>query len=136
MATNCKQLNVGNETEDYIAKFFKSKGYWAYITPKKFNGQPIDIIAIKESNAWLVDAKHLRKEDKSFPFSRIEPNQRNSMEYAKKFAKVENIGFCICWDICPGKVFFLHYDKLIEYEEKGRKSAKLEELEDFECVLK
>ena len=136
MATNCKQLNVGNEAEDYIAKFFKSKGYWAYITPKKFNGQPIDIIAIKGQDAWLVDAKHLRKEDKSFPFSRIEPNQRNSMEYAKKFANITNVGFCICWDICPEKVFFLSYDKLIEIEEKGRKSAKIEELEDFACILK
>ena len=136
MATKSKQLNVGNETEEYIAKFFKSKGYWAYITPKKFNGQPVDIIAGKDNILWLVDAKHLRKEDKSFPFSRIEPNQRNSMKYAKDFANNQNLGFCICWDIYPEKVFFLHYDKLIELEEKERKSAKLEELEDFECVLK
>lgn len=135
MAGNCKQLNVGNESEIEIGKFFKSKGYWAYITPKKFSGQPVDIIAAKENEIWLVDAKHLRKEDKSFPFSRIEPNQRFTMDYARKLAKIKNLGFCICSEICQEKIFYLSYDKLIELEEKGRKSAKLEEMEDFKCIL-
>lgn len=134
MATNCKQLNLGNKTEEYIGKFFRNNGYWVYITPKKINGQPIDIIAVKENNTWLVDAKHLRKEDKSFPFSRIEANQIYAMEYARKFANIKNIGFCICSEICPEKVFYLSYDKLVELEEKGRKSAKLEELEELKCI--
>jgi Holliday junction resolvase-like predicted endonuclease len=136
MATNCKQLNVGNEAEKEVAEFFKKKGYWAYITPKKFNGQPVDIIAGKDNILWLVDAKHLRKQDKSFDFSRIESNQRSTMKYAKEYANNQNVGFCVCWENCPEKIFFLHYDKLIEIEEKGRKSAKFEEMEDFECVLK
>ena len=135
MASNCKQLDVGNESEIEVGKFFKSKGYWAYKKQKKFSGQPVDIIAGKNNILWLVDAKHLRKEDKRFDFSRIEPNQRNTMKYSKEFAKNQNLGFCICWENCPGKIFFLHYDKLIELEEKGRKSAKFEEMEDFACVL-
>lgn len=142
MATKCKQLDVGNEAEIKIGKFFQSKGYWAHIFQKKIVGQPVDIIAGKtdkkneQTYLWLIDAKHLRKEDKSFSFSRIESNQKATLEYAKKFANLKNLGFCICWDIYPEKIFFLHYDKLVELEQKGAKSAKLEELEDFECVLK
>lgn len=143
-----KQLDFGNESEKIVALFYKRKGYWAYILPKKVNGQPVDIIAMKENINWFVDAKHLIAEKKSFPFSRIEPNQKDSMQYAKNFAKIKNIGFVIVVGleqleridlkaIENGLInaFFLPYDKLIELEEKGFKSVKIEELESFQEVL-
>lgn len=130
-----KQLDVGNEVEIEVGKIFKNNGYWAKIFPKKVSGQPVDIIAIKNKINWLVDAKHLREESKSFPFSRIEANQKDALRYAKEFAHIENLGFVICCGEDLTRGFFLSYDKLVELEEKGFKSVKISELEDFQEVL-
>lgn len=135
MASNSKQLDLGNETEQEVAKFFKSKGFWSYITPKKVSGQPVDIIAIKNNENWLVDAKHLDMKKKSFPFSRIEANQVDSLTYARKFAGIKNVGFVICLENDYSKFFYLSYDKYLEIEQNGRKSAKIEELEDLGDLL-
>lgn len=136
MATKSKQLDLGNETEKEVAKFFKKNGFWSYITPKKVNGQPVDIIAIKENVNWLVDAKHIRIEDKSsFPFSRIEANQVDSLTYARNFSGIKNLGFVICLENDYSKFFFLSYDKYLEIEQSGRKSAKISELQDLADLI-
>ena len=136
MATKSKQLDFGNETEKEVAKFFKKYGYWSYITPKKVNGQPVDIIAIKEGVNWLVDAKHLSIKDKSsFPFSRIEANQVDSLSYARNFSGIKNVGFVICLENDYSKFFFLSYDKYLEIEQSGRKSAKISELQDLSELI-
>ena len=127
----------GDQTEKLIAiECFKKNGYWAYITPKKVNGQPVDIIALKNNIIWLVDAKHIREGEKSFPFSRIEPNQIDSLNYAKQKG-LKNIGFVICQDNLNAvfSPLFLSFDKLIDFMEKGLKSIKIELLEDFMEVL-
>lgn len=136
MATKSKQLELGNETEEEVAKFFKKNGFWSYITPKKVSGQPVDIIAIKGNVSWLVDAKHLSIKDKSsFPFSRIEANQVDSLTYAKNFAGIKNLGFVICLENDYSKFFFLSYDKYLEIEQSGRKSAKISELQDLSVLI-
>ena len=136
MATKSKQLELGNETEEEVAKFFKKNGFWSYITPKKVSGQPVDIIAIKGNVSWLVDAKHLSIKDKSsFPFSRIEANQVDSLTYARNFSGVKNLGFVICLENDYSKFFFLSYDKYLEIEQSGRKSAKISELQDLADLI-
>lgn len=131
-----KQLILGNKVEQCIAKIFKENKYWAYIIPKKISGQPFDVIACRKNTNWFIDAKHLESDKASFPFDRIEPNQRTSMGYARIFAGIQNLGFAIQWDRDDSRVFFLSYDKLIELEEKGLKSAKIESLDDFTEVIK
>lgn len=126
-----KQLIVGNSTEERIAQFFSQKKYWAYILPKKLGGQPFDVIACRGNNTWFIDAKHLEANKASFSFERIEPNQRTSMKFAKIYADIKNLGFIIEWDRCPENLFYLSYDKLIEIEQNGAKSVKIEALEVF-----
>lgn len=135
MAVKSEQLKLGNETEEEVAKFFKKNGYWSYITPKKVSGQPVDIIAIKKGVNWLVDAKHLDGKKKSFTFSRVEANQIDAMTYARNFADIKNLGFVICVEDDYSKFFYLSYDKYLEIEQSGRKSAKIEEFEDLEDLL-
>ena len=130
-----KQQIEGDNTEAIIAKTFKSKGYWAYITPKKTNGQPVDIIAMKGNVNWLVDAKHLEETKKSFPFSRIEPNQIDSLTYAKQKSGIKNLGFVIGQENNGFKLFFLSFDKLIDLMKNDVKSIKISELEDFVELL-
>lgn len=124
-----KQMILGNSAEEYIAKYFHNKKYWAYILPKKIGGQPFDVIACRKKDIWFVDGKHLETEKNSFPFSRIEPNQWTSMQFAKNFAGIENVGFVIVWEKCPETPFYLSYDKLLELTNNGEKSVKIGRLE-------
>lgn len=130
-----KQNIVGKQAEFNVASLFKKNKYWALNIPKTVAGQPFDIIACKEDIAWLVDVKHLEANKASFAFERIEPNQRTSMSYAKVLAKMKNLGFVIEWERDVSRHFFLSYDKLIEMEENGLKSVRIEELEVFDDLL-
>lgn len=143
-----KQNKIGSICERLIAKHIFKKGYWVYDTPKGVGGQPVDLIIAKGDTIWLLDAKHLELYDKSFPFSRVEPNQRTSMRMAKIHANIKNLGFIIYWEdsdnilnlpseaeIDPNRLFFLSYDKLIELENEGLKSVKLENLSKLGEIL-
>lgn len=130
-----KQNIVGNATENEIAKLFKEHKYLAFIIPKKIGGQPFDIIGCNKNNVWLIDAKHLESNKASFPFERIEPNQRTSMKYAEIVTGIETKGFVIKWERDVSRHFFLSYDKLIELEKNGAKSIPIKELEVFEDLL-
>lgn len=134
--TKSIQNIVGDSTEQFIANFLRENGYWAYILPKKVGGQPFDIIACRYNNIWFVDAKHLEKEKASFTFDRIEPNQKTSMLYAQQFAHISNMGFIIYWERNIEKLYFLSYNNLCDMLKNGKKSVKIEELEDFKELLK
>lgn len=134
--TKSIQNIVGDSTEQFIANFLRENGYWAYILPKKVGGQPFDIIACRYNNIWFVDAKHLEKEKASFTFDRIEPNQKTSMLYAQQFAHISNMGFIIYWERTPEKLYFLPYDRVLRSEKEGKKSVKIEDLNEFKEVLK
>lgn len=133
----------GSATEKFVAKTFKKAGYWALIIPKKVNGQPCDVVAGKGSTnsqktlMWLVDAKHVRAEEVSFPFDRIEPNQITSMAYAMNFAKINgrNIGFAIFFERTK-KLYWFSYQDYIRYSQWDYKSVNMNELLEFEEVLK
>ena len=83
---------------------------------------------------WLVDAKHIRNEDVSFTFDRIESNQITSMRYARDFSKLENLGFAIFFD----RDKQLHWFPFEIYEElanQGVKSVNMHNLALFTEVL-
>ena len=107
-----KQLKVGNETEQIIADYFQSLGFWVYILPKKIGGQPFDIIASKDKETWFVDAKHLEQNKASFSFERIEPNQKTAMKIATERANMANVGFFIYWDRNPDRLYYMLEDKV------------------------
>lgn len=131
-----KQIDLGNETEREIAKFFNENKYWSFIIPKSFAGQPFDIIARRENFTWFIDAKHLESSKISFPFDRIEPNQITSMNYAYHIANIkERIGLVIWWERDYSSHFYLSWDKYLKMIEKGLKSARIEELERLEEIL-
>lgn len=132
---NKKQIDIGDETEIAIGKIFQKNGYWCHIFQKKVSGQPVDIIAIKENINWLIDAKHLEENKKSFPFSRIEMNQIESLTYAKEYAGIKRLGFAICVGNDHTRAFFLPFDYFMEMYQNGLKSVKISLLEDLQEVL-
>jgi len=129
-----KQIEVGNRTETKVAEVFKKNGYWAYICPKHNGGQPVDIIALKNNTNWLVDAKHVRAEESSFPFSRIEPNQFMSLDYVTNFANIQNTGFGVYFER-DMKVYYLDYKKCLEMAKKGLKSINMKDMPLLEDII-
>lgn len=74
---------VGNRFEDDMAEILAEHGFWAHVAQQKKSGQPADIIAVKGRFHTLIDAKVISN-DKGFPFSNIEENQRLAMKTFKK----------------------------------------------------
>lgn len=131
-----KQNVLGRETEEHVADFFNSFGYIVITLNRGINGQPFDIIARRENDIWFVDAKHLRKDEASFPFSRIEPNQITSMSYANILANIhDNMGFIIEWDRTPGKFYYFPHEWFKEMKSRGEKSIKIDKLLDLERII-
>ncbi|WP_281512248.1 Holliday junction resolvase RecU [Mammaliicoccus vitulinus] len=128
-------VSIGDSTELKIAKYYQNKKFLVVIIPKNIDGQPVDIIACKNDEVWLIDAKHVTSKKSSFSFNNIRPNQISTMRYARNCIGIQNLGFVIEWDREPQSLFFFSYDKFIELAEKSFKSVKIEELERWknEC---
>ena len=139
MMTN-RQLQEKNAraTEKLVCKKFKEFGYWCFNIPKKVEGQPCDIVASKKNGktflVWLVDAKHVREEEVSFDFDRVEPNQITSMRYARDFAGLENLGFAIFFARLKS-LYWLPFNFYEELIKQGAKSINMRFLTPFVEVL-
>ena len=68
---------MGNSFERELCDILASHGFWCHNMAQNKDGQPADVIAVRDKRAWLIDCK-VCKNDK-FPLSRIEENQRNAM---------------------------------------------------------
>ena len=133
------QDKLGKATEKFVCKTLKKFGYWAYNLPKKVEGQPCDIVAIKKNKAyliWLIDAKHIRNNEVSFTFDRIEPNQISSMRYARDFSNIDacSLGFAIFFDR-DKQLRWLPFEFYEELAKNGVKSVNMNILRLFTEVL-
>lgn len=73
---------LGNDFETEFCEILAEHGFWVHNFALKKSGQPADVIAVKERLPFLIDCKVC--ENDRFPFSRIEENQRLSMELWNK----------------------------------------------------
>ena len=69
---------LGNDFEQELCEILADAGYWVHNFANRKNGQPADIIAVKNGRAYLIDAKVCTHE--TFPFRRIEDNQQLAMD--------------------------------------------------------
>ena len=69
---------LGNSFEAELCEILSEHGFWAHNLAQNSAGQPADVIAVKDGEAFLIDCKvcSLGK----FQYSRIEENQDLSME--------------------------------------------------------
>ena len=131
-------IKIGSRTEkNIITDCFRGNNYWAYLTPLKINGQPIDIIAIKKNNSILCDAKHVNSKKISFSFSDIQPNQIDSLNYAHEFAGLDdekNLGFGIYFEKID-EIKWLSLKKYNDFISEDKKSVRYEELINIKEIL-
>ena len=116
---------AGNEFEKEFCEILASDGFWAHFMGGNRNGQPADIIAVRNKKAYLIDAKDCQND--RFEFRRIEDNQHMAMR---------------CWEICGNNqglfalntskgVYMLTYGIVQVLECIGVKSLNIEQIEKY-----
>ena len=110
---------AGNNFEKEFCEQLASDGFWAHFMGGNKNGQPADIIAVRNEKAYLIDAKDC--ENDRFVFSRIEDNQDSAMRL---------------WELCGNNqglfalrtsegVYMLRYGRIQSLETLGWRSLNM-----------
>ena len=116
---------LGNKFEKELSEILYDAGYWVHLLNQNKNGQPADIIAVKNGKAYLIDAKECTRE--IFPLKRMEYNQELSM------------GLWIeCGNTTPyfalkarNEVYMVDYTTVIDLIRKGKKQLNLEDMNKY-----
>lgn len=83
MASRTDNRSMGNQFEQELSHALADSGFWVHVLQQNRSGQPADIIAVKGRFHTLIDCKVI-SDDKGFPFTRVEPNQRLAMRMFQK----------------------------------------------------
>lgn len=70
---------IGNDFEREFCKILSGHGFWVHNFAQNQDGQPADVIAVKNNMPYLIDCKVCEKG--IFKLSRIEENQILSMQH-------------------------------------------------------
>lgn len=116
---------LGNDFEQELCEILADAGYWVHNFANRKNGQPADIIAVKNACAFLIDAKVCSYE--VFPFRRIEENQSLSMDYWIECGnKVPYFALK-----CRNEVYMVSWLIIKELQEKGKKQLNFEDMNKY-----
>ena len=116
---------IGNDFEQELCQILAGAGYWTHNFASKKNGQPADIIAVKNGKAYLIDAKECTRE--IFPLKRMEYNQELSM------------GLWIeCGNTTPyfalkarNEIYMVDYTTVMDLIRSGKKQLNLEDMNKY-----
>ena len=110
---------IGNEYETKFVEMMSGMGFWCHIFAYNTNGQPCDVIAVKDNKAFFFDVKHC--DGDRFYTSRIEANQQSCFRYNKEIGNNTNCGFAIYFE----KIGIWKY---LPYQEEYKVSYHYKEL--------
>ena len=120
---------LGNKFEKELSEILYNAGYWVHLLNQNKNGQPADIIAVKNKKAYLIDAKVCSLE--KFAFKRVEENQRLSMQM-----------FIDCGNTTPyfalkarNEIYMLSYKTIRDLIKQGKKQLNFEEINKYSTRL-
>ena len=116
---------LGNKFEKELSEILYNAGYWVHLLNQNKNGQPADIIAVKNKKAYLIDAKVCSLE--KFAFKRVEENQRLSMQM-----------FIECGNTTPyfalkarNEIYMLSYKTIRDLIKQGKKQLNFAEINKY-----
>lgn len=69
---------IGNNFESELCEILSMYGFWCHNLAQNSAGQPADVIAIRNGEAYLIDCK-VCSTDKGFALNRMEENQDLAM---------------------------------------------------------
>lgn len=70
---------LGNAFEQELCEKLSENGFWVHCLTQNKAGQPADIIAVRNKQAYLIDAKVVSS-TRGFALSRVEENQDLAMD--------------------------------------------------------
>ena len=70
---------IGNSFEQELCEKLSEYGFWTHNLAMNKSGQPADIIAVRNKQAYLIDAKVVSS-PRGFALSRVEENQDLAMD--------------------------------------------------------
>ena len=111
---------LGNDFEQELCEILADHGFWAHNFANRKNGQPADIIAVKNRMAFLIDAKVCTYE--VFPFRRIEDNQHLAMDMWIECGNIEPY-FALK---CRNEVYMVGYRTIKDLMRKEKKQLNFE----------
>lgn len=116
---------LGNDFEQDLCEILADAGFWVHNFANRKNGQPVDIIAVKNGRAFLIDAKVCTYE--VFPFKRIEDNQQLAMDM-----------WIECGNTTPyfalkarNEVYMVTYTTIKDLMRKGKKQLNFEDMNKY-----
>ena len=98
---------LGNDYEQQLCKELADAGFWVHNFANRTNGQPADIIAVRDGESLLIDAKVCS--DGKFRLSRIEENQHLAM---KKWRQCGNGSGCFAL-LVDNNTYILAYEAIM-----------------------
>ena len=120
---------LGNDFEKELSEILYNAGYWVHLLNQNKNGQPADIIAVKNKKAYLIDAKVCSLE--KFAFKRVEENQHLSMQM-----------FIDCGNTTPyfalkarNEIYMLSYKTIRDLIKQGKKQLDFAEINKYSTRL-
>ena len=116
---------LGNDFEQELCEILYDAGYWVHNFANRKNGQPADIIAVKDGGAYLIDAKVCSYD--VFPFRRIEENQHLAMDMWIECGNIEPY-FALK---CRNEIYMVGYRTIKELIRKGKKQLNFEDMNKY-----
>ena len=116
---------LGNDFEQELCQILADAGYWTHNFANRKNGQPADIIAVKNGKAYLIDAKECTRE--VFPLKRMEYNQELSMGLWIECGNIEPYFALKAWN----EVYMVDYTTVMDLIRKGKKQLNLEDMNKY-----
>ena len=118
---------AGNEFEREFCEILAIDGFWSHFMGGNRNGQPADIIAVRNEKAYLIDAKDCKND--RFVLSRIEDNQHMAM---RKWELCGNDQGLFALNTSKG-IYMLTYGMVQVLDMADVKSLNMKSIEQY-CV--
>lgn len=116
---------AGNNFEREFCEQLARDKFWAHFMGGSKNGQPADIIAVRNEHAYLIDTKDCQND--RFVLSRIENNQDMAMRYWEMCGNNQGI---FALNTSKG-VYMLRYGVVQVLEIAGIKSLNMQAIEQY-----
>ena len=99
---------LGNSFEAELCEILFENGFWTHNLAQNASGQPADVLAVRNSKAYLIDCKFCT--NNRFQFSRLEENQQMSMTLWKNCNNGEG---WFAMSLNDGRVYMLRHSLMI-----------------------
>lgn len=116
MSKDTENRIIGQRFETELCEKLSKYGWWVHNMAQNQDGQPADIIAVKNGKAVLIDAKVCQND--KFPLSRIEPNQESAMTL---WEDCGNDYPYFALKLSDGDIYIIRFSFLMMEEKSGRK---------------